>query len=169
MSLKTALAKRSTTEVLPADMIENSVISGYYYSGKLETEEEKARIFNASAGADYALREYANKTIALVNIYIEPIELTQKDEKGNPLYVTENDLNVLGEDGEPIPKTTVCPRMILFDDKGKSYGCCSYGAYNAIRKLCNLYGTPDTWKHPVNITPVIIPKGTKQILSIKLG
>lgn len=170
MSLKTAIAKVSNTETLPSSKIETAAAAGFYCSKRAETDDDKKAIFNASAGADKSLRDAVNLPIMLKDIYIEAVELTRKDENGVVEYMTnESGEPILDETGEPLAKTDICPRIILFDTDGTTYGCVSYGIYNSLKKLCNLLGTPDTWKEPVKIIPYIVSRGKNQILSLKLG
>ena len=111
---------------------------GVYCSLPMETPEEKRLIFNATSDPDLKLKECVNKTIALVGVYIEPVEMKNNDP----------------EDAEENP-TRIMPRMILIDDKGHSYSAISTGAYNAMKRIFALYGTPETWTSPLKVMPII--------------
>lgn len=45
----------------------------------------------------------------------------------------------------------VVPRIVLFDVEGKTYVTVSRGIYNALKNMCAIVGTPETWKAPVTI------------------
>ena len=170
MSFKNAIAVRSTADKTPATIMENQIGGGFYCSLDMSTEKGKKEVFNATASPEKLVKECVNIPINMRGLYIEPVELVKKDENGNPVYTTnENGEPILDETGEPIVKTDICPRMIIFDDKGVSYTCCSFGAYAAMKRIINLFGTPDTWEKPVTIVPIVQSKGKNQILSFKLG
>lgn len=170
MSLKTAMIRASQSEdARPSTIVENMVATGSYCSFPCTTTEEKKRVFNAINAADMRLRSAVNMKINVTGVYIEPVELGKQDAEGNPVYVVREDGSVVEEDGEPVQKTDICPRMVIFADDGKTYGCCSFGAYNAMKRIFNLFGTPDTWAEPVTIIPQIVDNGKKQILTISLG
>ncbi len=141
-----------TPKETSGSLMESAVMGGAYCSIPMDSDENRKKVFNASNTADYALRDKINISIEMVGLYIEPVAMQSKDDDGNLI------------DG-----TTICPRMIIFDKDGKSYGCCSFGVYNAMKRLVTMYGLPDTWGKPVTIIPLLISKGKNQILSIKLG
>lgn len=130
---------------LIAGMAEASTVS--YYSGKTETADEKKALFNATANAEHKLKDEINKPIKLKNVYVEAIEVTN----------------------ETTGEVSKCPRIILFDDKGKTYSCVSIGIYNTLRRLFATFGTPDTWDKPLTVVPKLISKGAdKNILTLEV-
>ena len=142
----TALANPFTEEqALIVGMAEASTVS--YYSGKTETAEEKKALFNATANAERKLKDEINKEIKLKDVYVEVIDVVS----------------------EKTGEASKAPRIILFDDKGKTYSCVSIGVYNTLRRLFATFGTPDTWAKPLVVVPKLISKGTdKNILTLEL-
>lgn len=170
MSFRNAIAVNNANAATPATLMETKIGGGFYCSLDMATEKGKKAVFNATASPEKQVKESVNIPINMTGLYIEPVELVKKDEEGRPVYaVNENGEPILDESGEPIVKTDICPRMIIFDDKGTSYSCCSFGAYAAMKRIVNLFGTPDTWEKPVTIIPIVQSKGKNQILSFKLG
>lgn len=137
----------------PATLMETSILGGAYCSLPMNTDEDKKLIFNAANRADKALREAVNMPINMTGLYIEPVEFAAKDDDGNEIE----------------GKTSICPRMVIFADDGITYGCCSLGAYNSIKRIVCMYGLPDTWKKPITIVPGLVTSGKNQILTINLG
>lgn len=137
----------------PATIMESSIFGGCYCSLSMNTDEEKKKIFNATNRADASLRECINMPIEMTGLYIEPVEFESKDDDGR---VIEG-------------KTQLSPRMIIFDKAGKSYGCCSMGAYNSIKRIVSMYGLPDTWNKPITIVPGLVTSGKNQVLTITIA
>lgn len=116
-----------------------------YYSGKTETAEQKKALFNATANAENKLKDMVNVPIKLKDVYVEPIEVIN----------------------EKTGEASKCPRIILFDDKGKTYSCVSIGVYSTLRRLFATFGTPDTWDKPITVVPKLISKGAdKNVLTL---
>lgn len=136
----------------PATMMESSIFGGCYCSLPMNTDEEKKKIFNATNRADASLRECINMPIEMMGLYIEPVEFEAKDDDGRLIE----------------GKTQLSPRMIIFDKDGKSYGCCSMGAYNSIKRIVSMYGLPDTWDKPITIVPGLVTSGKNQVLTITI-
>lgn len=136
----------------PATLMEGSLMGGAYCSLPMNTDEEKKLVFNAANRADKALREVVNMPIEMKGLYIEPVEFVAKDDDGNEIE----------------GKTTICPRMVIFAEDGTTYGCCSMGAYNSIKRIVCMYGLPDMWKKPITIVPSLVTSGKNQILTITL-
>lgn len=147
-------SKNLVIKETPATLMESSIFSGAYCSLPMDTDEEKKLVFNAANRAANSLRECVNKEIKMTGLYIEPVEFVEKDDDGNPI-----------ENG----KVSLCPRMVIFADDGETYGCCSMGAYNSIKRIVSMYGLPNTWKKPVTIVPGLVTNGKNQILTINLG
>lgn len=131
--------------------METQVMAGCYCSLPCETEDDKVKIYNVSQSSDHRLRECINMEIEMQNLFIELVELSKKDENGN-------------DTGE----TTVAPRIVIIDSKGETYSCCSTGIYFSLKRICSLYGMPNSWAHPITIIPVLISSGKNQVLSIRL-
>lgn len=125
--------------------------NGYLSTMKVETEAEKALYFNATSAPDYRLSDCINKQIIVKDIFIEMVELEKKDDDGN----TTGELQLV-------------PRVVLIDMNGKSYTAVSYGVYNAIKRLCMVYGMP-TWENGVPLTILQLTRGKNKMLTLKAG
>lgn len=110
-----------------------------------ETNEEKARLFNAMNNPDKRLADFINKTIAAKDLYVEVVNCTNE------------------ETGE----VTACPRIVIIDDKGVSYQCVSVGIFSALKKCIQIYGAP-TWETPVKLEVVQITKGNRKMLTLNV-
>lgn len=125
-----------------------------YCSIPASTRAEKAAIFNAMANPDERLAKMINKSIDVVDIYAEMVQM--KSEKLNK------------ETGELVEKTDSVPRVVLIDDNGKSYACASTGIFNAVKRLIQTFGEP-TWTPPLRVEIQQIDRGVdKKILSLKV-
>lgn len=100
-----------------------------YSSVKANSPEEKKKIYNALESCDVLLNDIVGTEINIKDFYIE-----------------ENYKEETLETGET--KSVVKFRTILFDTEGKTYATGSYGIYNALRKICLVYGYP-TWEEGV--------------------
>ena len=101
-----------------------------YSSIKANTVEEKKNIYNALEKCDVLLNDIKGTEIRIKDFYIEE---RHKEE-------------ISEETGEV--KKIVKYRTILFDTDGKTYATGSYGVYNALRRICLVYGEP-TWEEGV--------------------
>ena len=118
-----------------------------YCSLNATDDKEKAVVFNASSNPDYQLSDMIGKVINLKHIYAEEVEITNE------------------ETGE----VNTAPRVVLIDDKNKSYGCVSVGIFNSIKRLLLTFGSPDEWEKPI---PVLLSQkkinGNKNILILSV-
>lgn len=113
------------------------------------TQEEKVTLFNAMNNPTFRLDEKINCTITVKDIYAETVEIVN----------------------EKTGEVAIAPRIILIDTDGNSYGCCSYGIFNSIKKLIQVFGAP-TWNEGISVIPVSIPSKRIQngrVLSLKLA
>lgn len=110
------------------------------------TEEERKALFNAMNSPEYRVSNFINKRIALTDVFVETVPCTNK-ETGE---VTDN------------------PRVVLFDDKGHTYQCVSYGVYSAVKKLFSCYGMPATWENPVTVEVKQVNKGDRSLLTLEV-
>lgn len=101
-----------------------------YSSIKANTVEEKKNIYNALEKCDVLLNDIVGTEINIKDFYIEE---RHKEE-------------ILEDSGEV--KNVTKYRTILFDTEGKTYATGSYGVYNALRRICLVYGEP-TWNEGV--------------------
>lgn len=100
-----------------------------YCSMQVTDEKSASMLFKAMNQPDDSLGDHINETIDVTNIFIQPVPMENQ------------------ETGE----MNVVPRIVLFDVKGKTYVTVSRGIYNALKNMCAIVGTPETWKAPVTI------------------
>lgn len=93
------------------------------------TTEEKKKLFNALEQCDELIKDKLGTEIVLSNVYIECRQ--GFDETKNSV----------------VPKY----RTILFDDKNVSYVTGSYGVYNAVKRILEIYGNPQNWSEEVKV------------------
>ncbi len=114
---------------------------------KTDSPEEKAKFYNVMNNPEKRVAAMIGKVIRVKDVFVEVVELVKQ------------------ETGE----ITKCPRTILIDDKGIGYQAVSIGVFSAIKKLFDVYGTPDKWKAPLALEVQQIQKGTKNILTFKIS
>ena len=110
-----------------------------------KTDKEKAQMFNAMNNPDERLADCINKQIKAKDLYVEVVNCANE------------------ETGE----VTACPRIVIIDDKGKSYQAVSIGIYSALKKVIQVYGAP-TWETPVTLEVKQITKGTSKMLTLSV-
>lgn len=109
------------------------------------TTEEKAKLYNAMNNPDERISDNINKQIKAKDLYVEVVNCTNT------------------ETGE----VTACPRIVIIDDKGKSYQAVSIGIYSALKKIIQVYGAP-TWETPINLEVKQITKGDRKMLTLNV-
>lgn len=100
-----------------------------YCSMQVTDEKSASMLFKAMNQPDDSLGDHINETIDVINIFIQPVAMVNQD---------TGEMNVV-------------PRIVLFDVEGKTYVTVSKGIYNALKNMCAIVGTPETWKAPVTI------------------
>lgn len=100
-----------------------------YCSMQVTDEKSASMLFKAMNQPDDSLGDHINETIDVTNIFIQPVAMPNQ------------------ETGE----MNIVPRIVLFDVEGKTYVTVSRGIYNALKNMCAIVGTPETWKAPVTI------------------
>lgn len=100
-----------------------------YCSMQVTDEKSASMLFKAMNQPDDSLGDHINETIDVTNIFIQPVPMANQ------------------ETGE----MNVVPRIVLFDVEGKTYVTVSRGIYNALKNMCAIVGTPETWKAPITI------------------
>lgn len=116
-----------------------------YSSMNVQDHDQAVAFYNAVTNPTGKLKEHINEMLNLVHVSVEPIEVKR-------------------EDGT----TNIAPRIVLVTDTGESYSCVSVGVYGALKRIFSLFGTPDTWKNPLPIKPVLQATKKGQVLSIQL-
>lgn len=110
-----------------------------------ETDDEKAKLFNAINNPEKRLADCINMTIKAKDLYIEVVNCTNE------------------ETGEVTP----CPRIVIIDEKGVSYQAVSLGIYSALKKVIQIFGTP-TWHNPIALEVKQVTKGQRKMLTLNI-
>lgn len=92
----------------------------------VETEENKAIVYNATTAPEFRVKDCINQDIELAHFAITMVDVVNK------------------ETGE----VNTAPHITLIDSDGKGYACTSVGVFNALRNIVQAFGLPDTWDHP---------------------
>lgn len=117
-----------------------------YCSKVAETEKEKKELFNALESCDALLNDCVGQEIKIKDMYVE-------------------EKQVIDETGEVKTKY----RTILFDENGQTYATGSYGIYNVLKKIVQIYGLPESWEKPLKVKVAKRPIGNgKQSLTLTL-
>ena len=121
--------------------------SKVYCSMVATTDEEKKKLFNTLESCDVLLNDCVGNEIAIKDIYIE-------------------ERNIIDEEtGELRTKY----RTIIFDENGQTYATGAYGIYNVLKKIVQIYGTPDLWQEALKVKVAKKPIGNgKQSLTLIL-
>ena len=118
-----------------------------YCSKVAETEKEKKELFNALESCDALLNDCVGQEIDIKDIYVEEKQVMD-DETGEI-------------------KTKY--RTILFDVNGQTYATGSYGIYNILKKIVQIYGLPESWEKALKVKVAKRPIGNgKQSLTLTL-
>ena len=118
-----------------------------YCSKVAETETEKKELFNALESCDALLNDCVGQEINIKDIYVEEKQVIDE------------------ETGELKFKY----RTILFDESGQTYATGSYGIYNILKKIVQIYGLPEVWEKPLKVKVAKRPIGNgKQSLTLTL-
>lgn len=119
-----------------------------YCSFNSETPEEKFALYTAMNNPTFSVEEKLNCTIYLQDVYAEAVQ-----------FINE-------KSGE----VTDGVRIVLIDNEGNSYGCCSKGIFSAIKKLIQVFGAP-TWEEPIAVQPyqASTRNGNNKIYSLRIA
>ena len=118
-----------------------------YCSKVAETEKEKKELFNALESCDALLNDCVGQEIDIKDIYVEEKQVI--------------------DDATGEIKTKY--RTILFDENGQTYATGSYGIYNILKKIIQIYGLPENWEKPLKVKVAKRPIGNgKQSLTLTL-
>ena len=125
-----------------------SGVNNKVYCSKVATDEkEKKELFNALESCDALLNDCVGQEIEVKDIYVEEKQVVD-DETGEL-------------------KTKF--RTIIFDKAGQTYATGSYGIFNVMKKIIQIYGLPDTWEKPIKVKVAKRPIGNgKQSLTLTL-
>lgn len=100
----------------------------------LNDEDNATALYNVLTGdADILLNNIIDETITMTGAFMD---------KHPAPVVDEGTGEVIG--------TTSKYRIIIFDDEGKTYATGSYGIYNALTMIFEIFGEPSK-KHPIKV------------------
>jgi len=120
---------------------------GSYYSVVATTKAEKIAVFNAINNPTDTISNNINKTIPVKDILIEMVELVSE------------------ETGE----IDVAPRIIVIDEKGKTYSTVSFGMLGAFKRIINMFGEPSTWEEPLKCVVKQVSTKNGSMLTVELA
>lgn len=90
----------------------------------------RSELFNALSAKSTNISEMIGKVINLTNVVFQGRNFTDKD---------------TGEFEKAM-------RVIFIADDGGVYHSYSAGILNSVKTFLSVYGTPDTWEHPIPVT-----------------
>lgn len=112
-----------------------------------KTMEERKAYYNAINMPGQKLSECVNMPLKIQHIYAETCDYRDR------------------ETGESIPGV----RIVILDDKGKSYNTSSIGVYNCLSKIFQIFGTPNQWTAPLSVkVKQIAPEPNKKVLLLEV-
>lgn len=112
-----------------------------------QTLEERKSYYNAINMPGQKLSECVNMSVKIQHIYAETCDYRDR------------------ETGEVVPGV----RIVLIDDKGKSYNTSSIGVYNCLSKIFQIFGTPNQWTSPLVVkVKQIAPEPNKKVLLLEV-
>ena len=107
----------------------SGVKNNIYCSKNIDSVEDKKELINALESCDVLLNDCVGQEIEIKDIYVEEREVVDH------------------ETGE----IKIKYRSILFDVNGQTYATGSYGIYNVLKKIVQIYGLPDTWEEALKV------------------
>lgn len=136
---------KTENEIVNAEPERNNELT--YCSVMCKNMEERKNLFNALEQADVLLNDVVGAEFELKDVYIHRFERINE------------------ETGEVEPKV----RIILFDSEGKTYACGSFGIFNILCRMFEVFGTPNQWEQPLKVRVVKKDiKDNKKMLSLEL-
>ena len=133
-------------DIVVANAMETMENGAMWTSFKVETMEEKKKFYNAISQKGISLSEHVNETFNLKDVYIEVVDMINK------------------KTGEA--KAT--PRIVLWDDKGNTYNTASFGIYNSLKRIFQIFDVPSTWESPLKVKIKQIKKDENSILNLEI-
>ena len=116
-----------------------------FTSLKNETNEEKQILYKAMSNPDKRLGDCINTVIQAKDLFMEQVEMVNQ------------------ETGE----VQVCPRIVIVDKDGLSYQSVSFGVFNALKRVIQVFGNP-TWEQPIPLKVIQVTRGEKKMLSLDI-
>ena len=138
------MKSENTSAMMVADVMNTGV---GYTDMDLTDRANAVAFYNATSNPANKLKEHVNEVIHMVHVSVECVEVNKSDESD---------------------EKQLAPRIVIIDDQGQAYSCVSIGVYQSLKRMFILLGSPDTWKEPVNVKPVLTSTKKGQVLSLML-
>lgn len=135
------LAVVNTEKNLASEL--KDVKSQAYTSLGNESREEKSLLYKAMSNPDERLSDHINQTIMVKDVYMEMVDMVNE------------------ETGEVVTS----PRIVLIDENNVSFQCVSFGVFNALKRIFQVFGEP-TWNEPIKMKVIQVQKKEKKMLSL---
>lgn len=116
-----------------------------FCSVKAESDEEKAKLFNAMNNPEKRIADCINMVIKAKDLFVEVVQCTN----------------------ESTGEVTTCPRIVIIDENGVGYQAVSVGIYSALKKVIQIYGAP-TWVKAIPLEVKQITKGERKMLTLNV-
>lgn len=111
-----------------------------------KNESEEMILFNAMNNPEKRIGDCINEVIEVKHVFCESVNCVNRD---------------TGE-------VSICPRIVLIDDKGVGYQAVSLGVYSALKKVFAIKGSPETWKKTIKLKVMQITKGERKLLTFNM-
>lgn len=118
--------------------------AAFYSSVKGTDFDSKLKVAEALT-TSLPIDQNLGKTIALRDIIVQPVELTN----------------------ETTGEVETAPRIVLLDADGTAYHATSVGLMSSVRNILAALGDPAAWPTPVNIQVIKEGQGTRQYFTVK--
>ena len=138
------LTAKNTESIKSASEVMSTGMS--YTDMDLSAMDTAKNFYNAVSQPDTTLKECVNIPIAMTHVSIEVCEV-RSEQNGD----------------------VIAPRIVIMDKDGKSYQAVSVGVYQSLKRIFALFGTPDTWKGPLTVVPMLTSTKKGQVLSLRLA
>ena len=137
-----------TTNTKKNEILEgiNTATSSIYCSFIAESNDDKAKLYNALNSPEVRIADHIGKEINVKDVIIEPVDIV--DEKTGEARTT--------------------PRVTLIDVNGHTYTATSYGIYNSLKRIFGLYGSP-TWEEGIPVRVRQITNGANRIFTLDIA
>ena len=116
-----------------------------FCSVKAESDDEKAKLFNAMNNPEKRIADCINMVIKAKDLFVEVVQCTN----------------------ESTGEVTTCPRIVIIDENGVGYQAVSVGIYSALKKVIQIYGAP-TWNKAIPLEVKQITKGERKMLTLNV-
>ena len=126
--------------------------TGDQYSSLVPTSREEQKLFfNAVDNPTEKLSKYINKRIKFVNVFMERIDIVERDEDGNPTGVVNSTI-----------------KTVLITTDGNGVISTSMGIARALMTMFRVFGTPDTWDEPMECIVEQVEIGKNRTFKFKV-